>query len=292
MKKLCIVGFIVLVCLIGFEQHFFTISLIHAQTIPTRTPVPPTQPPSGGGSGGGSNPNPAPTDTPVLPTATSTVTPIPPTLGPTPEGGYLPTAESCSNAPTIQTRNNTNVRRGPGTDYEVVGQLIYLEVRPIIGRAQNAEWWFITLADGTTGFVLDDVVTVSGYTDIVPVVPVPELDGSTPTPGPEWNPTPNPTCTVTPTPLPTNTPEPTATMTPEPTSTETAVAEAAPTDTAVLPTETPTLVAQPTRVTTPTPLPTAVPLGDQSQSSNINWLLYGVGGLLGIAMIMFLVRRR
>ncbi len=283
MKRLFFFGVIITVFVI---VNIHTHNTVYAQTVPTRTPVPaPTKPPSNG--------NPQPTATAVLPSATPTETPIPITVAATPVGGFLPTAEPCSNAPTVHSQNNTNVRMGPGIDYEIVGKLVFLEVRPIIGRAQNAEWWLIALADGTTGFVLDDVVTVSGYTDIVPIVPAPELNGSTPTPGPEWNPTPNPNCTVTPTPLPTDTPVPTVTATPEPTNADTAVLEALPTDTAVPPTETPTLVAQPTRANTPTPLPTAVPLEEPTTgSSNSNWLLFGAGGLLVIGVIIFVVKRR
>ncbi|MCZ7666181.1 MAG: SH3 domain-containing protein, partial [Chloroflexi bacterium] len=40
-------------------------------------------------------------------------------------------AASC---PLLQTRNTANVRSGPGTDYEIVGQMVYLEVRPIVMR--------------------------------------------------------------------------------------------------------------------------------------------------------------
>lgn len=296
MKKLFFLTVIIIVCVVGIVQHNPASSvsgIVNAQTIPTRTPVPPpTNPPN-------NNNNPQPTNTAVLlPTATliPTETPIPATLAPTPIGGYLPTAQPCSNLPTVQAFNNTNVRVGPSTDYDIVGQIVVLEVRPIIGRAQNAQWWLVQLADGTTGFVLNDVVNVSGYTDIVPIVPVPELNDSTPTPGPVWNPTPNPSCTVTPTPLPTNTavptntPAPTATL--EPSPTDTAVLTIAPTDTAV--SETPTIVAQPTRVpeTETTPLPTAVPLESASESGNSNWLLFGAGGLLVVGTIAFARRRR
>ena len=287
MKRLFFLGVIIVVFVVGNVQYKALTepyNTVFAQTIPTRTPVPPPTNPPGNG-------NPQPTATAVLPSATPTETPVPVTLAATPDGGFLPTAEPCNNMPTIQTRNNTNVRRGPGTDYKIVGRLLFSEIRPITGRAQNAPWWFIVLADGTTGFVLDDVVTVSGYTDIVPVVPAPELNGSTPTPGPEWNPTPNPNCTVTPTPLPTDTPVPTVTATPEPTNTDTAVPEATVTDTAVPPTETPTLVAQPTRVNTPTPLPAAVPLQEPA-TGNSNWLLFGAGGLLIVGVAIFVIRRR
>lgn len=291
MKRLFILGLIIAVFVIGNMQYKVNIGSyksVFAQTIPTRTPIPPPTNPPGNG-----NNNPQATATAVLPSATPTETAIPVTLAATPDGGFLPTAEPCSNMPTVQARNKTNVRLGPGTDYKVVGRLVFLEVRPIIGRAQNANWWLIVLADNTTGFVLDDVVAVSGYTDIVPIVPLPELDGSTPTPGPEWNPTPNPNCTVTPTPLPTDTPVPTvtATATPKPTTTDTDVPETT-VDTAVSSPETPTLVAQPTRVNAPTPLPTAVLPEEASTGNNSNWLLFGVGGLLIVGVVIFVVRRR
>ncbi|MCI0398742.1 MAG: exo-alpha-sialidase [Chloroflexi bacterium] len=111
------------------------------------------------------------------------------------EDQFLPTAEPCG-APTIQSSAGpVNVRSGPGVDYEVIGVLAFLEVRPIAGRAGSAEWWQVQMADGSLGWVANNAVNVQGDTTEVPVVEAPLLAGEeAPTPGPTWNPTPNPLC--------------------------------------------------------------------------------------------------
>lgn len=245
---------------LAYPRGLKSVFSLQNPTIPTRTPTPAPDDDDDddGGGDSGSNPPPA-TDTPQA-TATATATAVPVTIAATPEGGFLPTAVPCGNQPTLQAVNPTNVRRGPGTDYEIVGRLVYLEVRFILGRADDAEWWLIELEDGQQGWVADDVVAVQGYTDIIPVVAVPAIDGDTPTPGTPWNPTPPPFCTVTPTATWTATATPTPTVTWTPTISATAetlvlgvtgteddtserAAEASPTATG-----TPTVVVPPTTV--------------------------------------------
>ncbi len=193
------------------------------QTVPSRTSTPeggpqPTNtsqppPPPTDDPGGGGQPQPTATtqtgSTPSGggPTATATPTTAVTAVIITPEGGYEATAEPCGLPPTVQARGTVNVRLGPGLEYEPVANMIFLEVRPIIGRAEFATWWLIQLPDNETGWVANQAVTVQGYTGLVPIVEPPEIDGATPTPGPLWEPTPNPVCT----------PQPTATPTEEPT---------------------------------------------------------------------------
>lgn len=224
---------------------------LHSQTIPSPTPivaatdtsVPPTATtaittePTATNDDGGNNPPPNNT---AEPGSTPTFTPIPgSTFAPTPAGGFLPTARPCEDAPTIQAFNNLNVRQGPGTDYDMIDLVVFLEVRPIIGRSRYDSWWLIELADGTSGWVADATGLAQGYIGNVPIVPAPPLAGETPTPGPTWQPTPRATCTVT----PTFTPSATATPTPTPSATSTA--------TAVLPTA--TVTPTPTLASTSTP---------------------------------------
>jgi len=192
------------------------------------TPIPATATDDDGDDGGGSNPPPPPQPTDVPPTNTPTLIPV--TLVATPIGGFLPTAVACGLPPTIQAKNNTRVRSGPGTDYGIITELVYLETKPIIGRAANAEWWVIQLTNDETGWVANAVVNVDGNTNDIPIVPPPAIDGENPTPGPLWNPTPNPNCptipptvTSTPTLMATTVPVPSATNTPN--STETATQE-------------------------------------------------------------------
>ncbi|HID50837.1 MAG TPA: hypothetical protein EYP41_02220, partial [Anaerolineae bacterium] len=239
------------------------------RTVPTRTSTP--QPTATKSSGGGGNP--PPTDTPVAEaTATATATKIVGTLAPTPIGGFLPTAAPGSDQPTIQALNQTNARSGPGLEFETIYQLVFLEVRPIVGQSVDGEWWVIVLPDDVFGWVFKEIVTAQGNTDNVPVMTVEDLLKLTPPP------------TLTPSPIPTatNTAVPTNTHTPEPTATNTAVP----------PTDTPTVIPQRTRVgAASAPLPTAVPLENNSSSGNINWLLIGAGVLLLVGIGGFIISR-
>lgn len=231
-------------------------------TIPSRTPTPgpasptpPGAPTSVPTATPDTNPPPAATVT-NPPPASATYTAVPSTNTPaattsaaTPSGGFLPTAAPCSTAPTIQIRNTTNARSGPGTDYAAVAQLAAGDVRPIVGRAASAPWWLIRLADGTQGWVADLAVQVQGYTGAVPLVTAPAINGATPTPGAAWNPTPQPGCNFTPvaTASPTATAAPLTTTNQTPATTpENTVAVASASDTtSATPLPTPTTIAPP-----------------------------------------------
>ena len=284
--KLSFVFFVLIIPLIIMASTTFVPSvwgLGVKQTIPTRTSTPP--PATATQTGGGSNPT--ATHTP-LPQTTPTSTLLPVNIAPTPVGGFLPTAEPCSGNPTIETLGATNVRSGPGLEYNVIGQLVYLEVRYIVGRAATTEWWLIQFNNGQLGWVADDIVLVQGYTPIVPIVEAPPLDGVTPTPGPTWNPTPIPFCTVTP--VPSNTPTATAasseSITETPTPTASAPTEVRPTDTPIVqPTAVP---LEPTAAITATAV-NADPLAEEGSSGII---LLGVGLVLGAGLFIFFARRR
>ena len=263
-----------------------------SQTIPTRTPTP--VPPTATQSGGGNN-NPTATHTPApnQPTPTSTLLPV--NIAPTPVGGFLPTAVPCGNSPTIQTLGATNVRSGPGLEYEVIGELVYLEVRYIVGRAETAEWWLIQFNNGQFGWVANDIVLVQGYTPIVPIVEAPALNGSTPTPGAAWNPTPIPFCTVT--------PPPTDTPIAAVTAVSTELAEEIPAETPT-PTEPAPTEVRPTN--TPIVQATAVPLNPTATlaatdgttdppaegSGSLGLIVLGAAAVLGIGGFFFFRRQR
>ncbi|MEM7330883.1 MAG: SH3 domain-containing protein [Chloroflexota bacterium] len=272
-------------------------------TVPTRTPTsPPPQPTSGGGGGGGGgNNDPAPTQPPAA-TETPTSIPTPIVLAPTPPGGYLPTAEACSTNPTLTAQTLTNVRSGPGTDYEIIGELVFFEVRPIVGRAEEINWWQISLNGGGTGWVSNSVVQYHGNISVIPVVEAPLINGVAPTPGIPWTP-------VLPTgcqPLPAWTPvpaeaaviEPTEetsgevtessaeeatavpnTPPPEPTATANAVEEpATPTTEAIEPVPLMTDQDSGVQVAVNQPIETAVPLQqptNNAPSSNSIFLIFG-----------------
>lgn len=265
-----------------------------SQTYPSRTPTPgpggdPTDPPPGPTDDGG-NPGTTATATP-LPGVTATPTTLV-TIAPTPEGGFWPTAASCDPSPTFQATATVNVRGGPGTDYELIGSLLFGEVRPIVGRAQFAGWWLLALGGGETGWVADFTGTVSGYTGLVPIVDSPTINGSTPTPGPTWAPTANPSCTVTPTATATATAmAATATASPTPSPMKTAVPPTAVADTATpKPSATPTPTGAPVAEATITP---TIPLLESEQPQpGVDWLLVGGVGLVLMGVLFSVARRR
>lgn len=283
------------------------------QTIPTRTPTPgptntPAPKPTNSGGGGGDSATAVPTST-IQSQPSATATP-PVTIAYTPVGGFVPTAESCGSPPTIQVQNSTNVRQGPGTNYSIVGQMVFLEVRFILGRAADAAWWLIQLDDGDIGWVADDIVTVQGYIGGVPIVPAPAVNGQTPAPGAPWNPTPLPFCTVTPTATATATPAPSATPDPADAVSEASSAstETQPTAESSLPTTTPQPQPTQTAVAPPT-LPPAGPTSQPDSSNTVqpaaaqiettasgsaaDWLL-PVAGLLLVAggVVTYVTRRK
>ncbi len=144
---------------------------------------------------------------------------LPPTLAVTPIDGEQPvdpnqpiaaTATLPSNGqpiqpgtPTMITKVDLNVRRGPSTEYDVVIALRAGESAPIIGRSPNGNWWKIQCPTGYSGECWSSAKDPYSYaTDAenVPVAPVPALPTATATH------TPQPTATATSTSLPTNTP--------------------------------------------------------------------------------------
>lgn len=103
-----------------------------------------------------------PTDTPTpIPTATSipdtpTPTPVPPTPTPVPPS-------------VVVTRPTVNVRRGPGTNYGVLGQASNGQKFVITGKNPRGDWWQIDY-NGKDGWVSDGIVDKEGQLDTVLVV--------------------------------------------------------------------------------------------------------------------------
>lgn len=295
-KHLFVLTFLLLgaVAFLGRTQLPTVYGSENKQTIPTRTPTPApaTATPAGGGNNGGGN-NPTATNTPATtsgPTATSTLLPV--NIAPTPVGGFLPTAVPCGASPTIQTLGATNVRSGPGLAYDVIGDLVFLEVRYIVGRAETAQWWLIQFNNGQFGWVADEVVNVQGYTPIVPIVEAPPLNGVTPTPGAIWNPTPPPFCTVTPPPTDTPTAVPT-----ESAEVAQAVATASlpptePPPTATRPTSTPIAQATAVPLNPTATLPTAASADASDSGGSMGIILLGAAAILGAGVFFFLRQQR
>ncbi len=265
-----------------------------AQTVPTRTPIPPTAGPSQPSQP--SQPSvtatPANTATPTtIPTRTPTYTPVPTIF-------VGVTAEPCGSQPTVWAISTANLRSGPGMEYPIIGNLIYNEARAIVGRAQDAEWWLLPLSETETAWVANIAVTVQGDVSHVPVVPAPPLNGVTPTAAAvTWNPTPNPMCptAVPPTETPTAAPAAdaaSAAETPPPAvSAETAVSEAAVSPSPTI-APTATIIVEPTAMEPTAVPPTAMPLdnGVNDESAGASNFLFIGGGLLllsGLALLLF-----
>ena len=116
---------------------------------------------------------------------------------PTPEGG--PRVEAFLDEPT-------NVRAGPGTDYDLVGTLVKGQGGAILGQVLRSPyvWLKIVYIGGpdNAGWVLKDLVRVAGDLNTVPILDLPptptlpptstaavEAFEGTPTPGPQRLPT-------------------------------------------------------------------------------------------------------
>lgn len=268
-------------------------------TVITRTstpkPVPPTATKKSSGGGSGNN-NPTQVAETAVPENTPTPTLIPVTLVATPVGGFIPTAVACGFPPTVQAQNTTRIRLGPGIDYDIIGQLVYLETRPIVGRAPDSEWWVIQFSNNQTGWIANQVVNVHGNISGIPIVAASPLNGVEPTPGTPWNPTPNPDCpTVTPSATPTATKIPTSTNTKTPVPTETTspevTEEPAATATSVVPAGSETTEALAALNEAPEPTATAAPL-DNGDTASAASALPCSPALIGLAIIGFLAFRR
>jgi serine/threonine-protein kinase len=145
-----------------------------------------------------------PTST-AVPTTASTRTPFPsPTNSPTHTPTAPPTAVTDPSAtPPATFRvdvSSANLRRGPGTNYEVDGYVLRGQSVVVLARNDGAFIWYnVETEDGRSGWVAADIGSPTGPDGLAEVavaatIPVP------PTP--------------TPTPTPTSTPSPTATQPP------------------------------------------------------------------------------
>ena len=156
---------------------------------PTRTPKPTF------------TPTPVETPTPeIFPTAT----PLPPT--PTPEVPPTPTPEPATPTPepptpapqpptptpapvVIVQQDKVNVRQGPGTAYNTVGQVTKGTSLQIVGKNAAGDWWQVCCVSNQQVWITGQLVQVQGDTSTVPVV------ASVPPPPPAATPRPRPTPT-------------------------------------------------------------------------------------------------
>ncbi len=113
-----------------------------------------------------------PTFTPGGPTATVT-----PTF--TPTFTAAPGATAC--AATVTAVMNANVRKGPSTAYDVVGNLLTGQSAPILGKVADGSWWQITFSAGVGGkaWIANSTVTATCLPASVAIIePPPPPSGS------------------------------------------------------------------------------------------------------------------
>ncbi|MDE3090484.1 MAG: PD40 domain-containing protein [Chloroflexota bacterium] len=126
---------------------------------PTATPTPkptvaasPTVPPT---------PTLPPTPTPIPPT------PVPPTATPIP--------------PQATTKQQVNVRQGPGTNFAIAGKMPNNTSAVVLGKNEDAKWLQVAFPDAAhPAWVAAAFVTVTGSIDSLPVVAVAPPPTATP----------------------------------------------------------------------------------------------------------------
>ena len=129
--------------------------------------------------------SPQPTNTPTRRRPTLTPTPRPPTSTPTRRPTSTPTrvrptATSTPAQPYIRTTRSMNVRRGPGTNYEVIGFATTGQEYDITGRNADGTWWRIDF-EGENAWIYAPFVT-DFYADRIRSVPTPAPPTATPLP--------------------------------------------------------------------------------------------------------------
>jgi hypothetical protein len=129
-----------------------------------------------------------PTTGPFVPPVKPTITPTPgpPTATPLPTGTPLPPVY-------VVTKEEANVRQGPGVAYPVVTRLDAGTQVTVVGRNQAGDWWKVCCVNGGDVWVSDSLVRADG-----PLWTVAEVLNVPPPPPPP--PTVPPTPTIAPTP--------------------------------------------------------------------------------------------
>lgn len=119
-------------------------------------------------------------------TDTPTATPSPaPTETPTPTATFTPTPTATSTSPTVSMSRAMNVRAGPGTNYNVIGQASPGDEYPISGKNPAGGWWQIIFG-GQYGWVYAPLVTATNpeLVQVAPSIPTPAATPVPPAPPP------------------------------------------------------------------------------------------------------------
>lgn len=154
----------------AYSQPVIVLVLIVCIALSACTPAPSSPAPVATVAQATFTPLPAPT---TAPATAVPPTPVPPTAAPTlaPTATLTPTAA----VPAQVTANDLlNVRSGPATTYQLLGQLTAGQTVEATGRNEEATWWQIVFADGPDGrgWVLGEFVTPNEQTETLPVVTV------------------------------------------------------------------------------------------------------------------------
>jgi len=133
--------------------------------------------------------NPAPSaDT--SPTITAMVATIP--AQQTPVAAASASPAPTSTGLTVSVSTSTNCRSGPGQTYDVIASLDAGQSAALVGKYTPANYWIVSLPDGTTCWLWGQYATTSGDTSALPEFAVPP----TPTLGATRTPKPTPTIVV------------------------------------------------------------------------------------------------
>jgi hypothetical protein len=103
---------------------------------------------------------PLPTETPLPPTPTPVPpTPVPPTLTPIP--------------PQATTKQQTNVRQGPGTEFAIAGKMPVNTNAAVLGKSEDGKWFQVSFPDPAhPAWLPTTFVSVTGSIEQLPVVAV------------------------------------------------------------------------------------------------------------------------
>ncbi len=117
---------------------------------------------------------------PPTPETIPTAAPQPnPAAGQSPQAGAdQPTPSAPADAPSLTVTNEfVNVRTGPGTGYDKIGELKQGQTVAVRGKSQDGKWWQIAFPAGAggVGWVIGDYVQPNAAAANVPVAAAPPL---------------------------------------------------------------------------------------------------------------------
>jgi uncharacterized protein YraI len=113
-----------------------------------------------------------------------------PTAAATPVEAVAPTAAPAGEASLTITAAGANLRRGPGTEFELAGGATQGQSFPIVGKSPAGDWWQVCCIDNQPAWVFGELVTIQNgehvaVAEAIPTLPpTPEAAAAVPTPAP------------------------------------------------------------------------------------------------------------